>query len=357
MQNDLKMFQTPVFYARFPVSGLAPTEVDALLENGWSRSDVNLCTTLVHSVEGGWRASLMLRLPLRDFTFKKRFRKVMRRNGRIFQTRIRPFQPSEEKENIWQVFKKNIHHWRFVSTLESHLFKEQNPAGFQSWEVAVYDGSRLVGFSVFDRGAASLASLEAAYDPAYAKYSPGMHTMLAEIEYAMQQGLSFYYPGFIPKDTPMFEYKLRPGGLEFFRIKTQEWLPWDRLEKSDWVFDEVFEKLRLLQAFLACGQRKARLATGHFLNWPGIVPSLTDYNFFLLYPYPLVEKPDLCIAIGWNPFAAHFQVFQARLFTDYQPGNDDLEMKIILVYAVSESTYCGAFENVFEVLNYLPPSR
>ena len=351
------MFQTPVFYARYPVPGLAPAELDALLENGWSRTDVNLCSTLVHAVEGDWRASLMLRLPLLDFIFKKRFRKLMRRNGRVFQTHIRPFQPSVEKENIWHVFKKNVHHWRSVSTLEFHLFKELNPAGFQSWEVAVYDGGRLVAFSVFDRGAASLASLEAAYDPAYAKYSPGMYTMLAEIEFAMQQGLRFYYPGFIPKDTPMFEYKLRPGGLEFFRIKTREWLPWDRLEKSDWVFDEVLENLRLLQAFLACSQRKAGLAAGHFLNWPGEVPSLTDYNFFLLYPDPVDEKPDLCIAISWDPSAAHFKVFQARLFTDYQPGNDDLNMRIILVYAIRESTYSGAFENVFEVLNYLPPSR
>jgi leucyl-tRNA---protein transferase len=356
LQTISKIYQSPVFYARFPVPGLSSEELDAALENGWSRSDVHLTSMLAHPVQGRLRASLMLRLPLRDYTFKKRFSKLLRRNGRVFHTRIRPFQPSEEKEKIWQVFKSKIHNWAVVPDLSTHVFRSRNPVDFQSWEAAVYAGDRLVAFSIFDRGKNSLASLEAAYDPSYAKYSPGIYTMLAEIEFAMQQGMAFYYPGFLPKDTPMFEYKLRLAGLEFFRIKTREWLPWEALEKSDWVFDELVEKLRLLQAFMAVSPTKAVLATGFFLNRPGDVPSLSDYNVFLLCPDPVDEQRDLRIAICWDPFANHFKVFEARLFTNYQDGIFNLSKKMISVYAIAESTCTGSFGNVSEVFRYFPPA-
>lgn len=357
MQTTSKIFQSPVFYARYPVSGLTPDELDAVLERGWSRSNSSLCSTLAHPVEGVWRASLMLRLPLHGFVFKKRLRKIMRRNERMFRTVIRPFEHTGEKEEIWQGYKEKIHHWKLVPYLPDHLFKTREPADFQSWEVEVYEGTKLVAFSVFDLGRKSLASIEAAYDPVFSKFSLGIFTMLVEIDFALKRGPKYYYPGFLAKDTPMFEYKLRTGGQEFFRPKTGEWKPWETLQENDWLFEEVLLKLRLLQLFLQSRYINSGVAAGFFFSKPASTPSLTDYNVFLICPDPPDDGSDWRCAFCWDPLKEHFKAFEAKLVTNYQPGISDLSNKMISVYDVLDSTFTGSFGDFSQVFDFCPPGN
>ena len=351
----LKSNSQQVFYARYPVQGLSPFELDTLLKSGWSRSNRSLCFTMAHPVDGMWKASLMLRLPLKGFNLKKRLRKLYRLNDQRFLTVIRPFENSAKKESLWQTFKGKVHHWKVVPPLDVHLFNTKNPIDFQSWEVEVYDGDRLIAFSVFDKGVDSIASLEAAYDFEYEKFIPGIYTLLAEIKYAQERNIGYYYPGFIPKNTPMFEYKLRLGRLEFFRIKTREWLPWELLEPGDWVFDEVLEKLRMLQAVLNGGQRNSLLAAGYFVNRPGESPSLLNYNIFLLCSGAEGEQRDLRIAFCWDPFAAHFKVFEARLVTNIQHDYFTLTNRMVIVYDIPESILKGSFISLNRAFHFFPP--
>ena len=225
MTNNQPTEFKPIFYARFPMQALSPAGMDSLLANGYYRNGMDACAASVRYMVKSWASAVMLRVRLRDFVWKKRLRKLLRNNGERFSHQFRQFQPTPEKEVLWQRFKSGVHGWQTVPTLEHHLLRGQPATTFNTWELCVYEGGKLVAISVFDRGERSICSLEAAYDANFRKHSLGLYTMLLEIEHSIGEGLECYYPGFFPKDNPMFDYKLRPGNIEFFRVETAEWLP------------------------------------------------------------------------------------------------------------------------------------
>ena len=68
------------------------------------------------------------------------------------------------------------------------------------------------------------------YDPEYDRYSLGFYTMLLEIEYCMELGLKFYYPGYVVPGYSRFDYKLRIGDVDYFDLYSKEWLPFSALQ-------------------------------------------------------------------------------------------------------------------------------
>ena len=87
---------------------------------------------------------------------------------------------------------------------------------FDTQEVCVYDGDRLIAVSYFDLGDRSMASLLALYDANYDHYSLGVYTMLKEIEYGQHTGRKWYYPGYVLDLPSSFDYKLNLGQMEYY---------------------------------------------------------------------------------------------------------------------------------------------
>ncbi len=300
----------PVFFARYQVRGLTPVQTDEMLANGWFRNDLYVFTTLGRYIENEWKPCLMLRICLEGFHWKKRLRKVLRQNGQRFTVKIGPFAPRPALENLWREYKSKVHHWTKVPNLAYHLFKGQHPSDFNTYEVGVYFEDKLVAFSVFDKGSVSLGSLEAAYDARFSKHSLGVYTMLLEIEYGISQNMDYYYPGFYPRNSPMFDYKLRPGGIEFFRHKKGEWTAWEQREPSDWLLDGVFRKLRLLQHELHGGPVSASLKAFNKLNYPSGNVKLSDYNFLLVLERQPESGPMEVYQVAWDALKDEFILFQ-----------------------------------------------
>ncbi|TAE61200.1 MAG: GNAT family N-acetyltransferase [Bacteroidetes bacterium] len=73
----------------------------------------------------------------------------------------------------------------------------------------------LVAVSYFDTGKDSLASLLAIYDPAFARFSPGLYTLAEEVELARELGKKFFYPGYILPGFSQFDYKMRIGQVQY----------------------------------------------------------------------------------------------------------------------------------------------
>jgi arginine-tRNA-protein transferase len=96
---------------------------------------------------------------------------------------------------------------------------------------------RLVAFTVFFEGEKSLASIVAAYDLEFSKFSLGFFTMLLEQKYGEASGKEYYYPGILAKGEPKFQYKTRLGGLEFFQLKNRQWRPVEEFKAEDWIYD------------------------------------------------------------------------------------------------------------------------
>ncbi len=241
-----------------------------------------------------------------------------------FDVRVQPFEPRQEIEKLWQNFKSRVHGWENIPNLAHHLLKGSPPSFFNTWEVTVYSDDELVAFSIFDKGQNCIGSLEAAYDVKFRKFSLGIFTMQVELAYCIGLGLDYYYPGFYPKGISMFDYKLRPGNVEFFRQKESKWIPWPARNEDDWLLDEVLDKLKLARDLLKHYGFEAAIKVFNITNFPGIVPAVSDYNFLAVGENRLGNSSTLFIRIAWDPLKGAFMIFskeiRKRTFLNAQLG-------------------------------------
>ena len=64
------------------------------------------------------------------------------------------------------------------------------------------------------------------YNPFYRARSLGKYLMLLKINYAIETGKIYYYPGYIVRGFPKFDYKLFPDqdATEFYDSTREEWV-------------------------------------------------------------------------------------------------------------------------------------
>ena len=97
--------------------------------------------------------------------------------------------------------------------------------------------------------ALSLASLLAAFHPDYSAYSLGTYTLLREIAFAQETGRSFFYPGYILDRTPLFDYKLRLGSMEFLG-RDRVWHPYG-------LFRKINDKNKIVSSHISQNSEKS----------------------------------------------------------------------------------------------------
>lgn len=301
-----------IFFGRYQVWGLSENEIDEMLANGWFRNDRHVMTSLGRYVEQQWQPILMLRVFLQGFVWKKRLRKNIRKNSELFEVKIRPFVPRMEIERVWQSFKRKVHGWEIVPDLSIHLFKGLEASLFQTSEISVYKGSQLVAFCLFDKGKSSIASLEAAYDPKYTKFSLGLFTMLLEIDYCLKEKMDYYYPGFYAKNSSMFNYKLRPGNIQYYNYRLSKWCEWKDLKDEDWLLDEIFQKLKEADQLLKSFGFKTSIKAFNKLNDPKPLHSVSNYNFLAVAEQQFSQSKLLLLQIAWDPFYNKYLLFKNK---------------------------------------------
>ena len=153
-----------------------------------------------------------IRLDMDKHALSKSQRKVKRKVEKAFTVAIGPAKISQSRQRLYAAhkgrFKGFIH-----ETLDEYLHAGFHSTVFDTQEVCVYDGDRLIAVSYFDLGDRSMASLLALYDAEYDHYSLGVYTMLKEIEYGQQTGRKWYYPGYVLDLPSAFDYKLKLGEM------------------------------------------------------------------------------------------------------------------------------------------------
>ena len=101
-------------------------------------------------------------------------------------------QPNANKEALYAQhkarFKGFIH-----NTLTDYLSAGFQGTVFDTREVCVYDGDRLIAVSYFDLGEQSMASLLGCTTSRTAN-KPGTYTLLKEAEYGKRTGRKWFYP-------------------------------------------------------------------------------------------------------------------------------------------------------------------
>ena len=208
----------------FPRS-LSRSRYDQYLASGWFRGSVMLYKMDLLCIDERLFSVVNIRMNLDHHTPTSRQRKTMRRVESRFTVTYGHAQPNANKEALYAQhksrFKGFIH-----NTLTDYLSAGFQGTVFDTREVCVYDGDKLIAVSYFDLGEQSMASLLGLYDEAYSKYSLGTYTLLKEAEYGKRTGRRWFYPGYILDKRSDFDYKLKLGPMEHYTANKR----WAKLE-------------------------------------------------------------------------------------------------------------------------------
>ncbi|MGB0838868.1 MAG: GNAT family N-acetyltransferase [Chitinophagales bacterium] len=236
-------------------------QLDEYLAKGWFRTGQAIFTCHFLNFQGDLFDTIWIRLPLKTYQFRKNLRKLLRKNAKCFKIVIQQARIDEDREQLYQIHKNRFEGY-VTDTLRESLLDGGYNNLYNSYEIGVYDEERLVAWSCFDKGEDSVASIMGLFHPDYHKHSLGFYTMLLEIQFAQEQGLNYYYPGYVVHKYDKFDYKLRiapPESIEFFQSRVQKWLPYTQLTPEQIPSEKINLELAKVQKALTktgIGHRK-----------------------------------------------------------------------------------------------------
>lgn len=223
MLKDLRFLINEEFRA----AQVSPQRLDELLASGWRHFGEQFFRYNIGIHENELRRVLPLRIRLADFALSKSQRRVLKKNQDL-QTFIRPIEITPEKEVLFETHKKRFKN-NIPDSLDDFLSFMPAEVPCEALEVCVYEPGGLLAASFFDVGAATVSAVYAMFDPRETSRSLGIFTMLSTIDYALETGKTFYYPGYAYEGNSFYDYKKRFSALETF-----DWdKSWTNYE-SDW---------------------------------------------------------------------------------------------------------------------------
>ncbi|MEM9887982.1 MAG: arginine-tRNA-protein transferase [Bacteroidota bacterium] len=281
-------------------------DLDDYLARGWYRMGQSIFTC--HFLSFGERlySAVWLRLRLEGFKFKKRQRKLMRKNEH-FRIVIQDASLDQQKEDLYQKYRWYCFKGNISISLKDSLLDGKNNNAYDTLECCIYDEDKLIAVSFFDYGNTSLSSILGMYDPDYQSHSLGYYSMLLEIQYGLDQGFQYYYPGYIVPGYSRFNYKARIGPVDCYSLTKGTWSPLKQVETSEYPLNEIAIRLEELQAELQKHQVSSRI-----------------------YYYPLFETH---IFAFWDINYLKYPVF---LWCDTPDGQSDY---LLLVYDLVKQRY------------------
>lgn len=301
---------------------LSPESLDWYLGKGWYRMGASIFTTHFLFFQSRPYSAIWIRIDLKDFKFSKRQRKLMRRNAKLFNLTCSPRIIDEERNDLYVRYAADFD-GRLSPTISDSLEDyEGTDSIFNTWETSIREkvSGKLVGVSYFDIGQEAAASILGIYDPKLKSFSLGYYTMLLEIEHCLQQGLRYYYPGYVVPGYERFAYKLRLGPSEYFDLQTEKWLPYDEEEVSTNGPTEVQHSA--LNA-LAENVRKKLGKAAPVVTYPLFEAGLYDVwnENYVPYPYfyPVgLDASESMIIIAFDPKERTYFVLQCDHLVEAQ---------------------------------------
>ncbi|MBB4077708.1 arginine-tRNA-protein transferase [Lewinella aquimaris] len=210
---------------------LSPDTLDWHLARGWYRMGSTIFTTHFLFFKNRPYSALWIRIDLQDFAFSRSQRKLLRKNSQLFTTVVATRTIDEEHEDLYDLYAEQFD-GRLSPTIADSLEDYDGDVVFNTWEVSVRErvSGKLVASSYFDLGNESAASILGIFDPNLRSFSLGYYTMLLEIQFCLDRGIRYYYPGYVVPGYARFDYKLRLGTAEYFDIRTDKWQPYRELD-------------------------------------------------------------------------------------------------------------------------------
>jgi leucyl-tRNA---protein transferase len=200
-------------------------EMDSYWAEGW-RHFGTIFFRYRTSVHGSQLYSVLpLRLDLQRFQLTRSLKRVLAIN-RDMETLLRPAFVDKTKKALFLKhrvrFKENV-----PTSLDNFLSPIPDAAPCRNLELCIYRKNKLLGVTFLDVGQTATSAVCAIFDPAEAKRSLGILMMLHSIQFSVNEGYRYYYPGYAYREPFAYDYKKRFVGLEYLDW-TEGWKPYAR---------------------------------------------------------------------------------------------------------------------------------
>lgn len=199
------------------IEQLTPGQLEVLLADGWRHFGTFFFRDKVSWNNGRLAPVIPLRIDVNKFSPSKSQRKILRKNesARV-KVSFRDASITKEKEDIFYA-----HCQRFKDNIPTSIFDflDENPAKIPcgcTKECALFLDDKLFGISFIDVTISALSSIYAMFLPEYSAYSPGLYTLLMEIEFARSLGKTYVYTGYSFAESSHYDYKKKFEGTEFY---------------------------------------------------------------------------------------------------------------------------------------------
>jgi arginine-tRNA-protein transferase len=206
----------------FEADHVTAEQLDLLLSDGWRRFGTRFQRYNLNLYEDQIVRVVPLRIRLADFRFSKSQRRVLRRNADLDFT----LTPAVVGAEVRKLFHAHKHRFKTDAPDSIYTFLSTEPdVPCPTTELTVRDGDgRLLAASFIDTGDISVSSIYGIFDPVEARRGLGILTMLKEIEWALENGKKYYYPGYAYDIDSFYDYKKRFSALERFDW-ARSWIP------------------------------------------------------------------------------------------------------------------------------------
>jgi arginine-tRNA-protein transferase len=278
-------------------SSLSPDELDEYLEKGWYRMGQTIFTCNFLHFNRQFYSAVWLRLRLLDYQEESTFKKLKKLNV-SFEVRIQAANITAEKEALFQLYKTGIK-FETSSSLQSLLFGDSALNIYDTKEVCIYHQEKLIAVGYFDLGTHTAAGIVSFYDPAYKKHSLGKYLIYHKIAFCIQEGKSFFYPGYFAPHYPMFDYKLAIGkpAIEFLSLYSNQWEPLAKFNSLPSPLEKMEHYLAVMQVYLFHKGIKTIRLKYEFYN-ANSIPHLQSLALFDYPEFIFVFSPN---HQGFNP--------------------------------------------------------
>jgi leucyl-tRNA---protein transferase len=201
----------------------SPARMDQLWAEGWRHFGVIFVRYRTSEHGGQQYTVLPLRIDLERFALHRSQKRILAKN-RDLRVVFRPSSIDREKEALFE-----MHRLRFEENAPTSLFNFMSPdpsaSPCPSKELCLYQGDKLLGATFLDIGATATSGVYAFFDPAASKRSLGVLMILHSIQFSIDRGFRYYYPGYAYREPFTYDYKKRFTGLEYLDWN-QGWIPY-----------------------------------------------------------------------------------------------------------------------------------
>lgn len=187
-------------------------EHERLIERGWRRFGLQYFRPECARCD----ACVSLRVPVATFCPTKSQRRAARKCAHL---RIEVGPPQITKERLalfaaWHAMREGMRGWKPTAMNAEEYTATFCPPNLSAWEMSYYEGERLVAVGIVDVTVKALSSVYFYYHPDVAPYSPGVASVLFEVELARQRGCEYVYLGYRVLGCPSTAYKAQYGPHE-----------------------------------------------------------------------------------------------------------------------------------------------